>query len=394
MHRFEKELSVPIELVPTASWDETLTFAKARKCDIFSLASSTPSRLNYMDFTSPYITLPIVMATTMDKPFTDDINALRGKKLGSVKGYSITEQLKSTHPDLTIVEVESIKEGLQMVERGELYGYIDNLMVVSSYIQKEHTGQLKVSMRLEDTVELGVGTRNDEPLLNSIFSKLIQNTDEATMQDIYNQWVATVEEVPWIDNEMIVKVGLIFGLIMAGFLWRHQLMSRYSQKLLELSITDKLTGLYNRQKTDEKLSTEVKKVDRYPDYHCALMIIDVDYFKRINDTLGHQAGDTVLQQLAEVMKRNLRETDILGRWGGEEFMVILPHTTSEVAKIVAENLRHQVEGYDYGITENVTVSIGVGEFLPGESIHECVAKIDRALYAAKEGGRNSVSLSG
>jgi len=391
MHRFESELKISIELVPTRSWDETLQFARERKCDIFSLASSTPSRLVYMDFTSPYVTLPIMMATKMDQPFIDDIGTLTGKKLGAVKGYSITEQLKMAYPNLTIIEVGSIKEGLSMVERGELYGYIDNLMVISSYIQKEHTGQLKVSMRLEDSkVQLGVGTRNDEPLLNSIFEKLVMNTDEADMQDIYNRWVSTVEEVPWIDNEMMMKIGILFGLIIAAFLWRHYIINRYNRKLLKLSVTDKLTGLYNRQKTDQRLMEEEKKVSRYRNHHCAIMMIDVDYFKKINDTMGHQIGDEILIEIATLMKNNFRQSDIIGRWGGEEFMVILPHTTSDEAKEVAESFRKKVETHHYRGDLNVTVSIGVGELSHNESIHECVAQIDQALYEAKAGGRNRV----
>jgi polar amino acid transport system substrate-binding protein len=391
MRRFEKELNMPIELVPTESWDETLRYGQTRKCDIFSLASNTPTRAEYMDFTSPYVTLPIVMATTLEKPFTDEITSLKGKKLGAVKGYSITEQLKTTYPELTLIEVMTIKEGLSMVERGELYGYIDNLMVVSNYIQKEYTGQLKVSMRLEDNkVELAVGTRNDEPHLNAIFEKLVQNLDEMSMQEIYNRWVSTVEEVPWIDKKVIMWSIGFFLLVVAAFLWRQLIISRYNQKLLKLSITDKLTELYNRQKTDHRLIEEEAKVARYDDYHCALMMIDVDHFKKINDTLGHQAGDEVLIKLAGLLKNHFRQSDIIGRWGGEEFMVILPHTSLSEACHVAEQFRKEVENHSFEIAMPITVSIGVGELIRGEGIHEGVAAIDRALYRAKSEGRNRI----
>jgi polar amino acid transport system substrate-binding protein len=391
MKRFEKELGVPIELVTTDTWDETLQRAQERECDILSLASSTPSRLEYMDFTSPYVTLPIVMATQMDKPFTDNLLELRGKKIASVRGYSITEQLKASYPELTIIEVDSITDGLSRVESGEFYGYIDNLMVISSYVQKHYTGQLKVSMRLEENkVELAVGTRNDEPLLNSIFEKLVQNLDESTMQTIYNRWVTTVEEVAWIDEEMILKIGGVATLVFIAFMWRHYIISRYNRKLLKLSITDKLTGLYNRQKTDKRLIEEEGKVNRYRDYHCSVIMIDVDYFKRINDTMGHQTGDKVLIELAELMLSLFRQSDIVGRWGGEEFLVILPHTTIDEAEAAAEHFRIKVEEYDFGVMLNVTVSIGVGALETGVSVHESIAKVDTALYMAKHEGRNRV----
>jgi polar amino acid transport system substrate-binding protein len=391
MKRFEKELGMPIELVPTETWDESLQYAKERKCDILSLASSTPTRLAYMDFTSAYVTLPIVMATKMDKPFTDNLLELRGKKLAAVRGYSITEQLKASYPELTIIEVDSITEGLSRVESGEMYGYIDNLMVISSYIQKNYTGQLKVSMRLEENkVELAVGTRNDEPLLNSTFEKMVKNLDQATMQTIYNRWASTVEEVPWIDKEMMFRIGGIILLIFGAFMWRHYIISRYNRQLLKLSITDKLTDLYNRQKTDKRLMEEENKVNRYSDYRCSVMMIDVDFFKRINDTLGHQAGDKVLIELSELMRSHFRQSDIIGRWGGEEFLVILPHTVLDDAESAAENFRTKVEAHDFGVLLNVTVSIGVGELESGVSVHESIAKIDAALYTAKHEGRNQV----
>lgn len=395
MERFEKELGINIELVPTSTWDETLQFAKERKCDIFSLASSTPTRLEYMDFTSPYVSLPIVMATKMDKPFTDNLLELRGKRLSSVRGYSITEQLKASYPELTIIEVDSITDGLSGVESGEFYGYIDNLMVVSSYIQKHYTGQLKVSMRLEENkVELGVGTRNDEPLLNAIFEKTVHNLDEGTMQSIYNRWVTTVEEVAWLDKEMMLRIGGVALLVLSALLWRHYLISRYNRKLLKLSITDKLTGLYNRQKTDKRLMEEENKINRHSDYRCSVMMIDVDHFKRINDTLGHQAGDKVLIKLSKLMQTLFRQSDIIGRWGGEEFLVILPHTGLQEAVAAAEHFRVKVEAHDFEVLLNVTVSIGVGELEAGVSVHESIAKIDAALYEAKHEGRNRVCSFG
>src|SRR3990167_8379867 len=120
MKDFEHKLHIPFELVPVTSWQESINHAKNRECDIFSLASSTPDRLKYMNFTSAYMTLPIVMVTTLDKLFIDEIGTLEGKKLGAVKGYAITDKLKSLYPNLTIVEVASMKEGLKRVESGEL----------------------------------------------------------------------------------------------------------------------------------------------------------------------------------------------------------------------------------------------------------------------------------
>lgn len=390
MKNFEKKLGVAIEFLPVETWDESIQNTKARKCDILSMASPNEERLKYLDFTTPALSMPIVMATTKDKPFTENIGSLKGEKLALVKGYAITESLKSQFPDLEIVEVGSITEGLNLVESGEVYGYIDNLMVVSSYAQKEYNGVLKVSSRLEAKDDMGIGTRNDEPILHDIFEKLVQSLDESSRQEIYNRWTATIELVPWIDRERLIQILILFLILIGGFTWRYFDLKKYNERLLKLSVTDKLTGLYNRQKTDLKLTEERKKVTRYPDYHCSVMMIDVDYFKNINDTFGHQDGDKVLQTLAEVMKRSLRETDTIGRWGGEEFIVILSHTALDEAQKVAENIRQKVEEYPFLTLNPVTISIGVGEFIGMEEVHECVARVDAALYKAKASGRNSV----
>lgn len=241
MSEFEKRLGVPIEFHPVESWEESITLAKKRECDILSLASSTPERLQYMDFTSPYVTLPIVMATKMDKPFTEDITSLGNVKLGSVKGYAITEQLKTHYPDLNLVEVASITDGLNRVESGELYGYIDNLMVVSSYIQKEHTGMLKVSLRLKEKVELSVGTRNDESILKDIFEKLVLGMDPILMQRFYNRYTTVIrEQNPYgiIVLSVLALVALISALMIG---WNYLLRKKVHLEVAKnLQIKDQL----------------------------------------------------------------------------------------------------------------------------------------------------------
>ena len=392
MKTFQSKLGIPIELVQTSTWNQSLKDAETHRCDILSLAAKTPDRQKYLHFTSTYLAVPLVMVTTMEKPFIEDIDSLKEKKIGVVKGYATFNRLKRLYPTLTIVEVESVKEGLSKVESGQLYGYIDNLIVTSSYIQKEYTGSLKVSSRLKERDELRVAVRIDDPKLYDIFEKLVQNLDDKTRQEIYNRWASTIEQVAWIDRNMMWRILVVVLLGLLAFTWRYFVLKRYNAKLLELSVTDKLTGLYNRLKSDEILQFEQKKVSRYESYHCAVMMIDVDHFKNVNDTMGHQMGDHILQVLAKVFKDSLRQTDMIGRWGGEEFIVILPQTSLEQAEIVAEALRHDVEKYPFGLAHPITISIGVGELIRKQSVHENIGRIDSALYEAKNSGRNEVRI--
>ncbi|MDD5051270.1 MAG: diguanylate cyclase [Sulfuricurvum sp.] len=391
MKEFRSKLGIPIELVQTKTWNQSLEYAKVHQCDILSLAAKTPERLKYLNFTSTYLSVPLVMVTTMEKPFREDINSFKGEKIGIVKGYATFNRIKRLYPTLNIVEVESVNDGLKQVENGQLYGYIDNLLVASSYIQQMYIGSLKVSSRLNEKDELSVAIRQDDPMLYNIFEKLVNQLGDATMQNIYNRWASTIEQVAWFDYKMMWKFFAVIFLVLFAFIWRYIILKKYNTKLLELSIIDKLTGLFNRQKIDEILYMEHKKIERYKQYECGIMMIDIDYFKIVNDTQGHQSGDFILQQMAQIFNKTLRQTDMIGRWGGEEFLVVLPHTSLEETAIAAENLRKAVEIYPFGLDFQLTISVGVGTLDRTKGVHESIGKIDEALYTAKNNGRNQVS---
>lgn len=164
-------------------------------------------------------------------------------------------------------------------------------------------------------------------------------------------------------------------------------------ELERLSITDGLTGLFNRREFDRVLEAEARRSARYK-HPLSVAMIDIDHFKLINDTHGHQAGDDILRDMARILIKSLRETDTVARYGGEEFIIILPETDYETALSISDRLRESVEVADFqtqkGILQ-ITVSIGVTS-ITRKAINPArlVASADEALYAAKEGGRNRV----
>jgi diguanylate cyclase (GGDEF)-like protein len=165
------------------------------------------------------------------------------------------------------------------------------------------------------------------------------------------------------------------------------------EKVERLSIADGLTGLYNRRFLSERLEEEYSKAARYGT-PLSILIMDVDFFKRVNDTFGHQVGDNALIAVARVLQQSVRESDLVGRYGGEEFVVLLPHTDLAKALTVAEKIRLAVsETPIEGMGERrLTISIGVAGFPDTKvaDMDELVRKADEALYRAKEGGRNQV----
>jgi len=166
---------------------------------------------------------------------------------------------------------------------------------------------------------------------------------------------------------------------------------KQTQEMLEsLSIHDGLTGLYNHREFHRWLEREVARYHRYR-RPLSLLMLDIDHFKKVNDTYGHQAGDEVLRALAQLLRHGVRTVDKVGRYGGEEFGVLLPETSAERAVIVATHLRQRVEGLEItlpqGQTLHITISVGVATFdVDAKSEQELVAAADRALYAAKRGG--------
>lgn len=166
-------------------------------------------------------------------------------------------------------------------------------------------------------------------------------------------------------------------------------IQKANEHLEMLSMTDMLTGIYNRRYINRKINEESKRMLRY-NYPLSMIFFDVDHFKAINDTFGHVVGDEVLKIMCDLVTRHTRVTDIFGRWGGEEFVVIAPHTNQADAVALAEKLRSVIEEYEHPLIGKFTCSFGVVEYNRKESIKELYERADDALYHAKMDGRNRV----
>lgn len=169
-------------------------------------------------------------------------------------------------------------------------------------------------------------------------------------------------------------------------------LQELAQALRLRANTDQLTGLYNRAKFDESLASETARSERYKS-SLALIMYDVDHFKRVNDAYGHQIGDDVLVRLSEIVFEHIRAADLLARWGGEEFVILAPGLDGSAAYHMAEKLRAVVEQATFGAAGHITCSFGVAEFSEADSATTLVARADHALYRAKMRGRNRVELA-
>ncbi|MGD9676834.1 MAG: diguanylate cyclase [Vulcanibacillus sp.] len=188
-------------------------------------------------------------------------------------------------------------------------------------------------------------------------------------------------------NSLLVLLLWIISIII------YFVISWNSNRIEELIVTDTLTNAYNRKKFYEIIEAEIKRKDRYEN-NITLIMYDIDRFKKINDEFGHNSGDIVLKELTKLVKGNIRETDYLFRWGGEEFIIILFQTKLSEAVEVAEKLRRIIENFHFSVEglNKVTVSFGVAEYRSEQSVDDLVNNADQLLYEAKRAGRNQVKF--
>jgi diguanylate cyclase (GGDEF)-like protein/hemerythrin-like metal-binding protein/PAS domain S-box-containing protein len=163
------------------------------------------------------------------------------------------------------------------------------------------------------------------------------------------------------------------------------------QSMEELASTDRLTTAWNRKRFGEEVEVEIHRSSRYG-HPVSLLLFDIDHFKQINDTYGHQRGDQVLVAVTSLVREVIRKPDSLTRWGGEEFVVLMPNTGLSHARLLAERIRAHVAAKDIAGLKGITVSIGVAEYLPTDSPSEWLERADRAMYRAKHNGRNRVEF--
>ncbi|WP_242442863.1 diguanylate cyclase [Magnetospirillum sp. 15-1] len=161
------------------------------------------------------------------------------------------------------------------------------------------------------------------------------------------------------------------------------------EELEHLARHDTLTGAWSRSRIEESVRQEMLRNSRYG-HPVSLIFIDLDHFKRINDGYGHAVGDEVLKSFCDIAQKCMRSTDLLGRWGGEEFVIVTPNSGLMIAILLAERIRKAVMAYDFPVAGHITASFGVAEYRENETWESWLCRSDAALYAAKEGGRNRV----
>jgi diguanylate cyclase (GGDEF)-like protein len=386
-----QRVGLKIALYRVKTWEESLAASKAGKCQLMSFLNQTPARDQWLIFTAPIFFDPNVVVTREEHPYIGDLKGLANQSVALPRGTMVEERIRREYPNLTPILTETEQQSVTMVSERKADMTIRSLIVAAYAIKKEGLFNLKIAGHVPDfTNKLRIGVIKDEKVLRDILDKGIKTLTSQEREAISNKHVS-ISVQHGIDYTLVWQIIVGGGLIMLIVLTWNRKLNALNKELERLSITDRLTGLFNRMKLDATLASESLRAQR-TGQPFSLIMIDVDHFKQVNDTHGHQAGDRVLVEFAQLLQSGTRKIDIVGRWGGEEFLVICPHTDSTGACQLAENLRQKIQAFSFTLVEHKTASFGVASFQPGDQSKNIVARADAALYVAKEGGRNRVEV--
>ena len=252
---FREFMNIDIEVIPTKTWQKSLDNVKERKCDILSLAMQTADRKKYLNFTNPYLNIPLVIVTRLDVPFINDLRSPQNKIVGIPKGYAFIEVLKEKYPNFQIQEVKNVEEGLNKVTQGEIFGYVGSIATVSNMFQKGYNNIVKISGKFNETWKLSIAVRSDDIMLLNILQKTLNNVDQSMYQKVLNNWVP-IKYTKNVDYTLVwelVGLFILFGLLSLYWMRKISKAKKTAEESLEnfqyfFNNTIETIGLFQNQK--------------------------------------------------------------------------------------------------------------------------------------------------
>lgn len=388
-----KRTGINLEIIKTASWDESIQKIKDKKCQILSFLNQTSQRDEWLLFTEPYFTDVNVFITRNEHPFISDPATLTNEAIILPGQTAMSELIKRDYPNLKIVNSVTENEAFILVSDNKVDMTMRSLIIAAYTIRKEGLFNLKIAGQLPNyTNKLRIGILKSEPLLVDILNKGIGTITNQEREEIINRHVS-IEVKTRLDHRLLFEIISIFlVLIFVTVYWNHRLR-KLNRKLAEMAQTDFLTNLYNRTKINQQFHLELRKASRY-NRPFSVIMLDIDHFKKINDEFGHLIGDKVLIDFAKLSKKCIRDCDVIGRWGGEEFLVLCSETELKDAILVAERIRKAIKEHHFATHCQHTISAGVASFAPDDTEDSLLQRADAALYEAKNSGRDQVCSDG
>jgi len=358
--------------------------------------------LNEIDKKNDVISKPITkvsmaIATKNDKNFILDLSILKNEKIAILKNSDLYITLKSKYPNIKFVQANNTKEAFALLEDDKVFGVIDNILTLSHHIIKNKYNDIKVTNSLPYELNLRLVTKKENEIFIDILNKIIDQISIKEKETISQKYqlilYQQVTDFSWIYKFVLPLIILLIIITVTNTRMRHEIKKRKvaEKALLEYANKDSLTKVFNRRKIEVILSSQIREAKKTNSVF-SIIFFDIDNFKLVNDEFGHVKGDRVLITMSTLVSNNIRKTDFLGRWGGEEFIIILPNTTSQEAFKIANNLRDLISQSNFNIKKTITSSFGITQYKKNDTKKEIVKRADEAMYYVKNNGKNAVKI--
>ena len=390
---------------------------KRREVDLVTSLRPTPEREQSIAFTSAYASSPAVVLRRRGDHRPGELAGMAGERVAVARNSAADDFLRRTWPDVARVEVDAAAQGLRELAFGEVDACVINLATASYLIERDRLGGLRVAGEAGYYSTLGLGYRKDWPMLGRVLEKGLARISEGERAQMIARWIPLSDTAWWQRpgvQRLLGAVALGTGTLMGGLLlWNRALRRAVAQRtdalqkelaerqrletrLRTLAEHDPLTGLMNRAALTEALRRSLALAARQK-WSVAVVFIDLDKFKAVNDSMGHAAGDELLRQIAARLQGCLRESDLLGRLGGDEFIVVAealrdgPRNAAELADKLLMQMKRPfvVEGQPLAMGFSAGVALFPGD---GDTPESLIANADAAMYQAKEQGRFRANL--
>jgi diguanylate cyclase (GGDEF)-like protein len=400
---------INFELVPTLSWAQTIDFIKSGKCSLIPMLHATEERGQFVSFSDEYFHSPNAIYSHSNQPIIANLYGVTNETVAVVSNYRLHRYIIELFPDMKVVSVPTPLEGVMKLNAREVDFFVGSFHSTNRIIQDQYLSDIRIAgvSSLEDNLRIAVVKEFEYllPIINDAIARITPHE-----RNLVSSNLKSIEVIEPTDYRKVIKIGIVFLLILIILGVRdyqktkyskilaeknrelehlHQKLSKKNEILTEFSIKDSLTGLFNRDYLSTIIDKEVKLYARYKSEIC-MVLIDIDDFKAVNDNYGHDIGDEVLKRTATIFVTLARETDIVARWGGEEFIVICPKTSIDEAQNLAVRFQEAMANIKFKDINGITCSVGIAELKENIDGKNWFKGADTAMYVAKTKGKNCV----
>ena len=341
-------------------------------------------------FSEPITKIPIAIATKNNINYINDLSSLNNITIGILKDLKLTHVLKNTYPNITFEEIDSIDNGINKLKENKIFGFIDNFYTLSHSINQLKLNELKINNSLQYEISMRLKVEKNNERFIQLVNKIVTTLTQKEKNDILNnyQLISYQQDIDFIYIiEFIIPLIILLAiLIFFNYRLKNEVKIRKETeiKLSKFANKDSLTNIYNRRKIEELCENEIKRSERYNN-DLSLIFFDLNDFKLINDLSGHHKGDDVLIKITDTVSNNIRATDYFGRWGGDEFLIVLQHTDLLQTKKIIKVLESKINEINFDLKGNlkVTCSFGLCQYEENDTLDSLLKRADDSMYAIK-----------